>query len=150
VEKILPFHLFSSSKVYFVSPQWITQVKLMSRRNVQIHCIYSPLYSTLKSISCRGVFKYMGVYVPTVFVQIFKHIYNVHAWQQGCLRSYQSSELPIFKWTVSRDEIGGKWWGWKGHVGPKMLKQNLPMNTSPQSSKTLRKSPAAFEFASWN
>ncbi len=50
VEKSLPPHLFSSSKVYFVSPQWITQVKLMSRRNVQIQCILSPLLSNQSAV----------------------------------------------------------------------------------------------------
>jgi hypothetical protein len=33
------------------------------------------LSTTLKSITCLTVFKYMGVYEPTVFVKNFKHIY---------------------------------------------------------------------------
>jgi hypothetical protein len=54
------------------------------------------LSTTLKSITCLTVFKYMGVYVPTVFVQIFKHMYITYmlaarvAYEVTNLRNCQS------------------------------------------------------------
>jgi hypothetical protein len=91
VEKILPLHLFSSSKFYFVRPQWITQVKLMLRRNVQIHCIYSLYYSEIYRLSNRVQIQYMGVYVPTVFVKNFKHMYITY------MLAGLPTKLPIFE-----------------------------------------------------
>jgi hypothetical protein len=49
------------------------------------------LSTTLKSITCLTVFKYMGVYVPTVFVQIFKHMYITY------MLAGLPTKLPIFE-----------------------------------------------------
>jgi hypothetical protein len=49
------------------------------------------LSTTLKSIACLTVFKYMGVYEPTVFVKIFKHIYITYT------LAGLPTKLPIFE-----------------------------------------------------
>ena len=63
----------------------------MLRRNVQIHCIYSLHNSEINHLSIT-VFKYMGVYVPTVFVKIFKHMYITYM-LAGLLTNRVSTEF---------------------------------------------------------
>ncbi len=116
VEKIIPLHLFFASKVYFVSPQWITQVKLMSRRNVQIQCILSPLLWNLSAVQpCSNIWActyqlYLYKFL-SICIYIFKHIYIF--------------ETTSFLRTVSREEkvVGVEMPCWSSNVKAKLTNE---------------------------